>query len=840
MIRLVHLKCGGSIKLSGSFPIISRSFMNSKDIQKFKNKGFHTEDEKLKETNERTSETFQSNSVDEDCLKEELKTRICKNDNCKYASPLEVSQWSFIYNSRNIKPIYDVLQYTRKKMKDDLLSAYELDKIMNRYNVVINTTEEDVTVDNDIKNYIHDFLSSVEKDFVVFKDVFELLKEKESLVGYSIYKHMKVIHALPTKLFWKYQNSEDLNDYEIYHEPSEEESEFSNSEYLFSQVDLSKMDQYLNEQTLDSFPVESEHDKENSFSEKIEPVFGTNKKDSFNEFRRSFSSISKSYIEVPKVLQNQSNYEMKSSAFCTLDSSSQRERYVLKNEKNTSNVKSTKWIDPNDSIPRNKNEREQTGKTLLVEEEEEDFLHNIKILNEKNIKETTQKKSFRTTPLPISSLSRAGVFGKMFIDIAKNSSIEFVKNILKNNTEQTILTEKNAEIIATGLSKMRGVVLKLGQMISLQDDYISPILGKALKIVHNSADVMPKSHLVSILKKELGEDFESKFEYFNYDPFASASIGQVHEGILKENKHRVAIKVQYPGVYESIDSDIKNLLFINQYTNLIVKNLYLENLCNVIRMELKSECDYINEAKYYIFFKSIFKNSKYFYVPSVYSDYCTRRVLVTSYVQGISIDDVIATMPSSVCDSIGHRIIYLCLHELFVLKVMNTDPNLGNFLYNYETNQLGLIDFGAARSYKNEFVDEYIRLVKSSIEENEDKIYHYSYMLSFFNGKENEEMKNSHIQSVILVGEPFKHDTYDFGKGGMAEQIYDLLPKIISNRLVPPRSEIYTLHRKLSGSYLLCMRLKAKVRAKHIFDTIYKNYKFSIEDSYQSKRMSRL
>ncbi|KMZ78037.1 hypothetical protein PVIIG_00724 [Plasmodium vivax India VII] len=478
--------------------------------------------------------------------------------------------------------------------------------------------------------------------------------------------------------------------------------------------------------------------------------------------------------------------------------------------------------------------------------DEQDFNYDIDVLNNKIIRvDKSERTNFKISKVPVSPLSRATVFGKVLLDIARNSSVEYIKSRLANgfgggtdaNSGRggTIVSEKNAEILANGLSKMRGVVLKLGQMISLQDEHLSPILGKALKLVCNSADVMPMSQLKSVLKKELGEDYEKKFDSFDYVPFASASIGQVHKA--KINNRNVAVKIQYPGVYESIDSDMKNLLLINQYTNLILKNLYIENVCREIKKELKCECDYINEAKYYVLFKNIFQNSKYFYVPSVYTEYVTKHVLVTSYVEGITLDEVAERFPQAIRDSIGQRILYLCLHELFVFKIMNTDPNLGNFLYDQERDKLCLIDFGATRFYKNEFVDNYLRLVKASVEEDQSKIYHYSYELNFFVGKEIEEMKNSHIKSVILVGEPFKSPVYDFANNDIAKQIYKLLPKIIYNRLVPPRSEIYTLHRKLSGSFLICMKLKAKVKAAHIFNSIYDNYKFTTEDTYLRGRL---
>uniref|UniRef100_A0A8C9GKG2 ABC1 atypical kinase-like domain-containing protein n=1 Tax=Piliocolobus tephrosceles TaxID=591936 RepID=A0A8C9GKG2_9PRIM len=514
-----------------------------------------------------------------------------------------------------------------------------------------------------------------------------------------------------------------------------------------------------------------------------------------------------------------------------LDINRNKEDYVLKEDL----LKIEKICNSNEFLKTN------VKTSMMVDENR--VINNINILDNANIiSEKNNMTKHRTSEVPVSQISRASVFGKIILNILRNSSIEYIKkklslgkylNTISDNTD-ILINEKNAEILANGLSKMRGIVLKLGQLISLQEEYLSPILIKALKMVNNSADIMPKSQIKNVLIKELGKNFESKFDFFDYVPFASASIGQVHTAII--NKKKVAVKIQYPGVHESIDNDIKNLLFINKHTNLISEKLYIENLCKEIKKELKTECDYINEAKYYIFFQNIFKNSKYFYVPDVYSNYVTKHVLVTSYVDGISLDVVMEKLPQSVKDSIGQRILYLTLHELFVLKIMNTDPNLGNFLYNTETDKLCLIDFGATRSYKNEFVDLYLRLVKAAIEKDKDKIYHYSYMLNFLIGKETEEMINSHIKTVILVGEPFRTSLYNFGTNNIAKNIYDMLSTIIYNRLTPPRSEIYTLHRKLSGSYLICIKLKATVNAAHIFDSIYNNYKFTTEDTYQKHK----
>ncbi|CAD51273.1 ABC1 family [Plasmodium falciparum NF54] len=918
-----------------------RYYMSHREIEKFKNNG--------KENNKHHLNIEKKNIG-------HLNREGCVSVHT--TTPFEIFKWSNILNTKNEKVINDIINRQNqqekvekkgeKKKKKKNLTLLDINKIIHHYRLIINVNENDIFIEKEIQNVFYNIINDLSYYFDKCDTISMVLKniiKNESLFFYLIYNNMKYIHALPFKIFWKYQNVE-----EFYKNKNINEYENDENEYIFKSVDLGHIDYLLkDEDALNNTSNNNEtkitdvehvtHNKEEKlkgeegntyphFYDK-KTIWNYNKYDFIEKNVKHIMDIPNKYnmttLSYKHINHNKKRNislktkHMNGNIFKTWELFKREKKYFMStlassnnvydkmerkhfNEEKNNNQKEEENRDKkinhknniiyngtNQNNHNNNNNNNnntmyhdnnvtnninvETKDHVITDEnelcnnikmvEENDFMYDIKMLDKKiiNLNES-EKNNFRTSKVPVSPLSRASVFGKVFFDIAKNSSIEYIKNKIinknvnkysnnnnnnnrmndevnsDNNYSSIIMNEKNAEILANGLSKMRGVVLKLGQMISLQDEYLSPILIKALKIVHNSADIMPKNQLIQVLKKEIGEDYEKKFDYFNYEPFASASIGQVHDAIINKKK-KVAVKIQYPGVYESIDSDIKNLLFINQYTNLILKNLYIENLCNVIQKELKCECDYINEAKYYALFKNIFKNSKYFYVPSIYPEYITKHVLVTSYVNGITLDEVSKKLPQPIRDSIGQRILYLCLHELFVFKVMNTDPNLGNFLYDIEKDKLCLIDFGATRSYKNEFVDQYLRLVKASIEEDQSKIYHYSFMLNFFNGQENQEMKTSHIKSVILVGEPFKTDIYDFGHRDIAKQIYNLLPKIIYNRLVPPRSEIYTLHRKLSGCYLICMKLKAKVRAAQIFNSIYQNYRFTIDDTYVNRNVDK-
>ncbi|GFY98601.1 ABC transporter 1 [Actinidia rufa] len=215
------------------------------------------------------------------------------------------------------------------------------------------------------------------------------------------------------------------------------------------------------------------------------------------------------------------------------------------------------------------------------------------------------------------------------------------------------LSERNAERLALALCRMRGAALKLGQMLSIQDESVipRPILA-ALDIVRQGADVMPRSQLNQVLDAELGPDWSSKLITFDYEPMAAASIGQafcvnshvclcsevqdnlqVHRAVTKDGLH-VAMKIQYPGVADSIESDIENVKLLLDYTNLIPEKLFLDRAMKVAKEELSRECDYELEATNQKRFRYLLSNMDDFYVPMVLDNISSKRVLTTELVPG--------------------------------------------------------------------------------------------------------------------------------------------------------------------------------------------------------------
>ena len=169
----------------------------------------------------------------------------------------------------------------------------------------------------------------------------------------------------------------------------------------------------------------------------------------------------------------------------------------------------------------------------------------------------------------------------------------------------------------------------------MQEEQLIPKpISEALARAQKSADIMPQSQLYQMLASELGKDWRSKFESFDEKPIAAASIGQVHKALTKDGID-VAVKVQYPGVATSIDSDIENLKRLFVYTNMLPKSFFVGDIINNMRTELKEECDYFAEARKQTEFRNLFKDYEGFYVPKVISDLSTRHVLTSEWIDGV-------------------------------------------------------------------------------------------------------------------------------------------------------------------------------------------------------------
>ncbi|KAG8993573.1 hypothetical protein FRB94_005354 [Tulasnella sp. JGI-2019a] len=475
----------------------------------------------------------------------------------------------------------------------------------------------------------------------------------------------------------------------------------------------------------------------------------------------------------------------------------------------------------------------------------------------------------KASKVPSSALGRFFHYGSLAAGLTAGAATEYVRRQTTSSSSiepapPLMMSEANVTRLVNSLSQMRGAALKLGQFMSIQDAHVLPEqIERILRRVQNAAHYMPEWQMEQVMQAELGSNWHSLFETFDTMPIASASIGQVHTATLSSsspfhpsNAHpgvssqisnspaRIAVKIQFPNIQNSITSDIRTITtLLSRTTPFLPKGLFLGKTLDVFKGELADECDYLREASAAVRFGKLLEGDDRFKVPKIYGiagggdgthKLTTGKVLAMEWMEGSPVGAAVK-WEQDVRDEIARSVLVLCFRELFHFRFMQTDPNWSNFLYNRQTRQIELIDFGASREYTKEFMDKWYLLFKAAVDRDREAALEQSLALGYLLLGENEAMLEAHIQTMFLLGEPFRpssqpnnHDgRFDFSSNVLPTQIRALIPTMLQNRLTPPPRETYSLNRKLSGAFLLCGRLRARVDCASIWEEILGSYRIS-------------
>ncbi len=377
-----------------------------------------------------------------------------------------------------------------------------------------------------------------------------------------------------------------------------------------------------------------------------------------------------------------------------------------------------------------------------------------------------------------------------------------------------VLTPGNAARMADRLSHLRGAAMKMGQMISMDaGDMLPSELAEILARVRDQAHRMPPRQLRDVLNREWGEGWRARFSAFDATPIAAASIGQVHRATTQDGRE-LAIKVQYPGVRQSIDSDVDNVATLLRVSGLLPKGLDLSPLLAEAKRQLHEEADYEREGAQMMRYRALLAQEEDSYlVPAIAPDFSTASVLAMDFLPGRPVE-TLEDAPQAERDRVIASIIALVLRELFEFGVMQTDPNFANFRYQPETGRLVLLDFGATRDVSADVAGAYRRLLAAGLAQDRDAVRTAAVEAGFVGPGVLEHHRPALDRIIdIIVTEMSREGPFDFGDRAFVGTIRDLGMDMAADRAtwhIPPIETLF-VQRKISGTALLGARLKARV-----------------------------
>ena len=376
-----------------------------------------------------------------------------------------------------------------------------------------------------------------------------------------------------------------------------------------------------------------------------------------------------------------------------------------------------------------------------------------------------------------------------------------------------LLTPANAGRLADRLAEMRGAAMKVGQLLSMEaGEFLPPELTGVLAVLREQAHAMPLGQVATVLKRAWGDEWSTRFRRFSFTPLAAASIGQVHEAETRDGR-RLAIKIQYPGVRTSIDSDIDNVATLLRLFRILPEGLDIEPLLAEAKRQLHEEADYLGEARHIRDYASRLGDDPAFQVPDVDDDLTTAEVLAMSFVNGEPIE-TLADAPQASRDLVATRLWDLVLREFFDWGLVQTDPNFANYRYDAASGRIGLLDFGATRPYASGWIRAFRRLLRAALVGDRPATGAAATDVGYLAPGDDGAYRDAVGQLIYLAAEPARTvGPFDFGATDIArrvsEQVLTLRLDHRYGRLPPP--EVLFLHRKLGGMYLLSQRLHARV-----------------------------
>lgn len=429
----------------------------------------------------------------------------------------------------------------------------------------------------------------------------------------------------------------------------------------------------------------------------------------------------------------------------------------------------------------------------------------------------------RGLPVPNSRASRMARLGGMAAGVAGSMAVQGGRQLLTGRRpkfEELLLTPGNAARITAQLAQMRGAAMKVGQLLSLEGgDFLPPELAEILGHLRADAHFMPPQQLDQVLRRNWGPNYRRKFAKFDVRPVAAASIGQVHRARMKDGRD-VAFKIQYPGVRDSIDSDVRNVASLMRVSGLVPKEIDLAPLMEEARRQLHEEADYAREADMLARFGALLDKDPDYLVPEGHPDLTTPDILGMSFVESVAVESLTES-DAETRNRVVAGLIRLMLRELFEFGLMQTDPNFANYRYQPATGRIVLLDFGASRAFAPGLVAQYRDLMRAGLSADRSATRSAMEAIGFLEPDTAPKHREPILDMVDMAMAPLRSDApVDFATTPLARELREAGMEVAEDRdfwVIPPMDALY-LQRKMGGMFLLAARLRAKIAIRPLLE----------------------
>lgn len=426
--------------------------------------------------------------------------------------------------------------------------------------------------------------------------------------------------------------------------------------------------------------------------------------------------------------------------------------------------------------------------------------------------------------IPVSKVSRATEFLKTGAQVSGNYLKHYARKVVNPDLSKESLHQDNAADIYKSLSKLKGSALKVAQMMSMDRTVLPRAYVEQFQMSQYSAPPLSGPLVIKTFQKYFGKSPSDLFDRFDLKAKNAASIGQVHEA-WKDGK-RLAVKIQYPGVANSISSDLKmvkpfavRLMGLNEAD--------IDRYMGEVEGKLLEETDYELEVRRSVEISRACSFHPHLRFPAYYKELCSQRIITMDWLSGFHLKEFLETNPpQEVRNQIGQALWDFYEFQIHELGQIHADPHPGNFLMQPD-GTLGIIDFGCVKEIPKNFYYQYFSLINPANIEDEAKTVRLFYVLEFLyptdSKKDIEFFKPLFTKMIHMLGMPFRTPTFDFGNDDYFNGIYRFaeelgqMKELKESKVARGSKDGLYVNRTYFGLYSLLNQLKANISTHSVF-----------------------